>query len=70
MIFVPGFTKLQSGAVTLLFALDETGRFCGYASMTSDVGAVPPMTWMEEHCNPVGAAFEVRHHTTYTRRYR
>jgi hypothetical protein len=49
----------------LIFALDESGRFSGYAQMTSDVGSVPPMTWMEEHCDPVGAAFEVKHLTTY-----
>ena len=53
------------GDVTLIFALDESGRFSGYADMTSDVGAVSPMPWMEEHCNPVGAAFEVKHRTTY-----
>lgn len=53
------------GDVTLIFALDESGRFLGYADMTSDVGAVPPMSWMEEHCTPVGAAFEVKHRTMY-----
>jgi hypothetical protein len=53
------------GDVTLIFALDESGRFLGYADMTSDVGAVQPMSWMEEHCNPVGAAFEVKHRTWY-----
>jgi hypothetical protein len=45
--------------------LDESGRFAGYASMTSEVGAVSIMPWMEEHCSPVGAAFEIKHHTTY-----
>lgn len=56
---------MQSGPVTLIFALDESGRFCGYATIASDIGAVPPMSWMEEHCNPVGAAFEVIHKTMY-----
>ena len=51
--------------MTLLFALDESGRFSGYAEVTSDVGSVPSMAWMEEHCTPVGAAFEVRHRTRY-----
>jgi len=53
--------------VTLLFALDESGRFSGYAEVTSDIGSVQPMAWMEEHCTPVGAAFEVRHRTRYIR---
>lgn len=33
--------------------------------MTSDIGAVSPLPWMEEHCSPVGGAFEVKHRTTY-----
>ena len=55
----------KAGPVTLIFALDETGRFAGYAEMSSEVGSVPPAAWMEEHCSPVGAAFEVKHRTTY-----
>jgi hypothetical protein len=51
--------------VSLIFALDESGRFSGYAEVASDVGSISPMAWMEEHCSPVGAAFEVRHRTTY-----
>jgi len=54
----------KQGDVTFLYALDESGRYSGYAEMTSEVGSVPPMTWMEEHCTPVGAAFEVKHRTT------
>ena len=56
---------LQEGEVTFLFSLDESGRFMGYATMASDVGAVPLMPWMDEHCSPVGAAFELKHRTTY-----
>jgi hypothetical protein len=33
--------------------------------MTSDIGTVNPLPWMEEHCSPVGGAFEVKHRTTY-----
>ena len=50
----------------MIFSLDETGRFAGYAEMSSDVGTVPPAAWMEEHCSPVGGAFELKHRTTYS----
>jgi hypothetical protein len=33
--------------------------------MESEIGSVPPQTWMKEHCDPVGGAFKVRHITTY-----
>jgi YT521-B-like domain len=65
--FRPSFIHInfQNGSVYLVFSLDESGRFLGYATMESEIGAVQPMAWMKEHCDPVGAAFKVEHHTTY-----
>jgi hypothetical protein len=58
-------SKFQSGPVTFIFALDESGRFLGYAEMSSDVGSVQPMPWMKEHADPIGGAFQINHRTRY-----